>query len=96
MIVFLFFVGQILVEHIYDPDIQSIYFKQNRTDNKIDYILPMTVNENINLLELHRIRRKLCNDDNGKGMVVAVVSGNGSVIYQRFSDGKILDFRKQS
>lgn len=90
--------GQILVDYFFDPDpdVQSIYFKQELNDNKIDYILPMTVNENINLLQLHRIRGKLCNDDNSKGLVIAVVCANGAVIYQRFSDGKILDFRLQN
>lgn len=88
--------GQTLVDYFFDPDIQSIYFKQQLNDNKVDYIFPMTGNENIDLLRLHRIRRKLCSDDNSKGMVVAVVSANGAVVYQRFSDGKVLDFRIQN
>lgn len=89
-------VGQILVDHFFDPDIQSIYFKQQLTDNKIDYILPVTGNENIDLLRLHRICRKLCSHDDSKGLVVAVVGANGAVIYQRFGDGKVLDFRIQN
>ncbi len=94
---FLFkFLGQTLVDCLYDANIQTIYFKQQLNDNKIDYILPMSVNENINLLRLHQIRRQLCNDDSTKGLVVAVVCANGAVIYQRFSDGKVLDFRIQN
>lgn len=85
-----------MVDYFYNPDIQSIYFQQKLSDNKIDYILPVTVNENINLVRLHRIRRTLCDDDRLKGMVVAVVGANGAVIYQRFSEGNILDFRIQN
>lgn len=85
-----------MVEYFFDPDIQSIYFKQQLNDNKIDYIFPITVNENLNLLRLHRIRKKLCNDDSSKGLVVAVVCANGAVIYERFSDGNVLDFRIQN
>ncbi|XP_037044899.1 uncharacterized protein LOC119080603 [Bradysia coprophila] len=84
---------QILVDYFYDADIQSIYFKQKLNDNKIDFIIPMTVNENINLLRLHQIRTKLCDDNSALGMVVAVVCANGAIIYHRFSDGKVLDFR---
>lgn len=90
------FLGQILVDYNFDPDIQSIYFKQQLNDNKIDYIFPMTGNENIDLIRLNHIRKKFCDGDNLKGMVVAVVSANGAVIYQRFSDGKVLDFRIQN
>lgn len=53
----------------------------------------MTVNESINLLQLHQIRTKLCADNGSQGVVVAVVGANGAVIYHRFSDGKVLDFR---
>lgn len=84
---------QILVDYFYDPDIQSIYFKQKTTDNKVDFIIPITVNENINLLRLNQIRTKLCDNNESQGIVAAVVCANGAVIYHRFSDGKVLDFR---
>lgn len=95
-LIFFFFgsTGQTLVEYFYDADIESIFFKQTLNDNKIDYIVPASVNENISLLRLYRIRKKLCdNGTNSLGMVVAIVGANGAVIYQRFNDGKKLDFR---
>ncbi|KAJ6640583.1 hypothetical protein Bhyg_05514 [Pseudolycoriella hygida] len=85
----------ILVDYFFDPDIQSIYFKQ-QVEDKVDYILPMSNNEDIKLLRIVKIRKKFCNEESSNGLVVAIVCSNGTVIYQRFNDGKVLDFRIQN
>lgn len=85
-----------MVDYYFDAEIQGIYFKQQLIHGQIDFIFPMTVNENIDLLRLYRIRNKICEEDPLKGMVIAIVAANSTVIYQRIGRDKILDFRKQN